>query len=435
MPNEMKVGFVREDADHYIVQTSGFEESILESGYQSQSLQNFNGLQVAFMPFDATPTVLNPLAAAIAENDYAIGVDALTKSRVQSIQDRYDVIGRQSQATVYDYQGLVADLKDLVHIALESPDESVGASDMNYSIASISRFQYLSSNSTLKRYEGTVERQPDRYRAIAARSDGVVLIRYFDRDIGSGFLFAPEKILTCRHVVNIYDGEPANIGVIFDYEKDNAGNAVSSTACAVTSILESTEPEIDLAVLQVTCPNGKNPSTDPERVLQFSLNNPKLDEPVYVVSHPEGKHQLVSDNNFLRYPHRVSKRTFDVIRNNLVMEHSEGSIIIEIFDKTYDQQQDGSYLYLSDGNRWDKTGNSQHIVGIPTLGLDANTAPGSSGAPVFYGRDDNVIGVIFAGADDFDRLGKYGLLRHEGALPASAAIKWLSSVGMMPSNE
>ena len=53
------------------------------------------------------------------------------------------------------------------------------------------RFQYASPSSTLKAYEGVLDSSPERYRAVAERSEGVVVVEHNNSRKGSGFLFSP----------------------------------------------------------------------------------------------------------------------------------------------------------------------------------------------------------------------------------------------------
>lgn len=301
--------------------------------------------------------------------------------------------------------------------------ESASAAD----VAFISNYRdlYINPNSTLKSYEGVLDSTPERYREVATKSDGVVLIQYMNSRRGTGFLVEKDKIITALHVVK---GRPAKqLSVIFDYEEDVKGQLHNGIMCSVTMKKESSDPSLDLALLIVDCPDSLPESDLQSRVLNMADSTSLLlDDPLYVISHVGGNHQIISDRNFLRFPHELDNATYASIEQSIIRQFLRNSFQHENFQKSYVNAGSGFYKYQSSSRNWNIPGREYLI---PTFGFVSNTAPGSSGAPVFSAYSNLVVGILYAGAKDYAQQGEASWMRHEAAIPAEYIKQWYENLG------
>ena len=282
------------------------------------------------------------------------------------------------------------------------------------------RYQYASPASTLKAYEGVLESTPERYRFVAAKSNGVVVLKYGNRRVGTGFLVKRNTVVTARHVVR--NRRIEDLSVLFDYEEDIDGTLAPGTSCQIISKTESDEVELDVAAVRIQCPDLPVSPLQDDRVLNLATSRGlSVDAGLYVIGHPAGRHQLISDQAFLRFPYWVDEAAYAILRENIVQHSQTDSYEEEKFLESYQKEQDG-YIYRSLSTDWGIPGRKHRI---PTLGFEANATPGSSGSPVFSNLNNDVVGMLFAGTRDYHRTGKVSWMRHEAAIPSEEIIAWL----------
>ena len=204
--------------------------------------------------------------------------------------------------------------------------------------------------------------------------------------------------------------------MLLDYEEDIQGHVVSSTECSVENVIVSTEPKLDLAALDVKCPQPFGA----DRILSFLTSPVDLGAQVYVIGHPNGSFKTVSDNALVRYPYRVTAGQLTLLKNGVRTEFEQrygaaaASSAVQDFTQSYVQPTppDGFYYYNSLPQRWQPAPPAP----IPAFGFDSNTDHGSSGSPVFVLNAFRIAG-IFVGGDKDQSVGPYSWLRQNHILP------------------
>ena len=432
------IGFVVErDLEGPVVATTAQRDVKLTEEFQSQ-LRTFQGLPVLLQRTDggafslADPSHRWISRVAHFEDNYDLpGPD---EAALRSLSARANMLALKyretleasqadSEAKRIDYARY---LKRSVQELLASRQGGSAALDAGtVALVASMRYQYASPSSTLKAYEYVLESTPERYRFVASRSDGVVVVKYHNERRGTGLLIGPNTVLTARHVVR--NRHEDDLSVVFDYEEDVQGRLDPGVSCRATHKIESTNVELDLAVIWIQCPDHQDGSAQDARVLSFGLSGRlRLDDPLYVIGHPDGRHQLISDRTFLRFPHRIDESTYATLRANIIEYWQKDSYELGLFDNSYEKDQDG-YVYRALSKSWNVPGPSHRI---PTLGFEANTTPGSSGSPVFSTYDNSVVGMLFGGARDYRSTGNVSWMRHEAAIPSEYIVKWLKDVGV-----
>jgi CheY-like chemotaxis protein len=120
-----------------------------------------------------------------------------------------------------------------------------------------------------------------------------------NRALGTGFLIAPNLVLTCHHVVPT-DAGALGARVRFGYRLDQDGKLVEGETFGIKKILaRSPADELDYAVLQLDAMRAHGSSSNLPKLTSKPLQK---DGPLFIIGHPHGRpQQLVLQDNWITY--------------------------------------------------------------------------------------------------------------------------------------
>ena len=275
---------------------------------------------------------------------------------------------------------------------------------------------------------------PEIYRRIFSNSRHAVAIVERGADLqGSGVIIGRNLILTCLHVVDLFDAD--QLEVWLDYERGVDGIHKKMRVFSVDKIVWKGEKEegsnddpLDFALLEI----GK----DREGKLLSELGihsqaaistaNVRREDPIYVVGHPQGRPRMVHDNAFVLFPFRLRSEKDLIKLRMLTCGENMHKLPKEEIDEILKQIEDS---YRKRVISPQKTIYENYSVkhGNPAIGADCDTFHGNSGSAAYHRKTNAVIGILYAGEKDQNQAYTAGWRRHEAILPIVKIVEQLDA--------
>jgi hypothetical protein len=285
---------------------------------------------------------------------------------------------------------------------------------------------YREVRRTSKALYGRDDRYPPlTYERIYRNSQGSVAILHVgdSEPYCSGVLVGQKLVLTNFHCTV---GElPSDLKVQFNYEFDLDNVPVPgkrSFPVARFLVKGGNDPgKLDFTLLEIAADSsGQFPGDAGFAPQCLSTARVRLEDPVYLIGHPEGQPRTVHDNAFVLFPFRVTPD--DRARIELAVRAEFTGVVdeqdqLDAFrasyrEATFEGEPVFEHFSVAYGAR-------------PTIGADSDTFHGNSGSPAFSRRSHKVVGLLFAGEDDVDDVYTPGWRSHEAILPISEVVAHL----------
>ncbi len=239
----------------------------------------------------------------------------------------------------------------------------------------------------------------------------------------SGALIGSDLFLTARHCVEKYS--PEELEVQFNYDEDLRRQPLVVDTYPILSyeILGTgktpANTPLDYAIVRLgRNSDGEDPGIHWSNEC-VSTKRLRLQDPVYVIGHPQGERKKVHDNSHVFFPFRLTQVEMDELIVSVeaeLLDDDDGAEKLDEFLRSYRLKMVGSMVtYEQYSIKWQQ---------LPVIGVNTDTFHGNSGAPVFDRKRHHIIGVFFDGESDS---GAYtpGWRRHEAVLPISEVIEQL----------
>src|SRR5262245_1589112 len=247
--------------------------------------------------------------------------------------------------------------------------------------------------------------------------------------VGTGALIGNSLVLTCSHV---FEEDVKDYEVIFDFEETSVGPLPKKAFPVASLVFEGAvvaglgNQPLDFVLLKIGPDrDGKLCEQHGYKPLPLTRQVCRLEDPVYVIGHPNSAARTVHDNARVIFAYILSdkrKSDLDLRVRAQILEYVERE-----FTDVAERERVRDDLLEDLAQSFIKTDTGFKYVSEvrgPSIGIDSDTSGGNSGAPVFLrrgaGKTAGIVGVFVGGAGrGADRA---DFLRHEVALPITEVI-------------
>lgn len=288
-------------------------------------------------------------------------------------------------------------------------------------------------------------RTSDNYRpevnkmAINSSESTVAIVSAVGRDVkvGTGFLVAPNTVLTCWHVVSAgrittFENRSYNVRFFDDHRPRKWLDPKETVDVGCKVICR--DPKLDYCILELA-PDDR---IDTVPCLPLSTLGTKYQTPVIIIGYPQGGNLTMHENSWVVFPYRLDQEDRARLEARLVRDSI--STLSKLDDAAVSDRYQQAIVNVQkqlDAHYQKRVSDPHHLYthfydGEHYIGIESDTFRGNSGSPVITRERGQVVAMLRKGVEigthiastgeaEFRRMVSSQL--HERAIPIEEIIR------------